>query len=29
MMPKRFLKVVGEGESEIRPMQEAPDLATV
>jgi hypothetical protein len=26
---KRFLNVVGEGVSEIRPMQGAPDLATV
>jgi hypothetical protein len=25
----RFLDVVGEGESEIRPMQQAPDLAAV
>jgi hypothetical protein len=28
-LAKRFLKVVGEGVSEIRPMQGAPDLATV
>ena len=28
-LAKRFLQVVGEGVSEIRPMQGAPDLATV
>jgi hypothetical protein len=28
-LAKRFLKVVGEGVSEVRPMQGAPDLATV
>jgi hypothetical protein len=28
-LAKRFLEVVGEGVSEIRPMQGAPDLATV